>query len=274
MKDVVIITLSLGILLTATWMIGKIVSSNRFSKQVKSLFSESGVIKDKIFQPNEVQNLPEPVKRYFRHVMKEGQPYISYVRLKHGGQFKTGQGKNWVEIEGEQYFTTQTPGFIWKGSTKMFTAKDMFLSGRGRLTVTLFSVLKIADAQGKQYDEGELMRWLAESVWFPTNLLPDDNLKWSSVDNEHADLTYTYGNKKINYRVTFNASGEITAFETKRYMNRNDLETWVGKVSDYKRLNDVLIPTAIEATYRLKTGDYSYARFTLKQIDYNVPELF
>ena len=90
---------------------------------------------------------------YFKHVLKEGQPYISYLRMTHDGQFKSSEKKDWVDIEGEEYFAAEKPGFIWKGKTSMFTARDMYIADKGRLVVSLFSVLNIVNAQGEQYKQ-------------------------------------------------------------------------------------------------------------------------
>lgn len=248
-------------------------SSIQFNKEVKTLFSQSKD-SENIFSYKQLLGLPEPVQCYFRHVIKEGQPYISYVRLIHDGQFKTAPNKDWVNIKGEQYFTTTKPGFIWKGSTSIFTAYDQYISDRGKLTVSLFSVFKIAGGEGKKYDHGELLRWLAESVWFPTNLLPNENLQWKPVDTHHAHLAFTYKGLSLLYLVTFNDKDEIIQLETKRYMNGKTLETWLGKVSDYRENNGKMIPFSIEAIYKLKEGDYSYAKFNVKKIEYNVPERF
>jgi hypothetical protein len=212
---------------------GKVVSSIQFNKEVKTLFSQSEN-SENIFSYSQLQSLPEPVQRYFRHVIKEGQPYISYVRLMHDGQFKTTPEKDWVKIKGEQYFTTAKPGFIWKGSTSVFTANDQYISNTDRLTVSLFSVFKIAGGQGKKYDQGELLRWLAESVWFPTNLLPNESLKWKPIDALTAQLNFNYNGMPLSYVVSFNSIGLITQLQTKRYMGETNLETWIGKVSDYR----------------------------------------
>lgn len=261
-------------LLFITVIIGKVISSIQFSKEIKTLFAQSENISNKTFSYSQLHGLPGPVQRYFKHVMKEGQPYISYVRLRHNGQFKTGPKKDWINIDGEQYFTTANPGFIWKGSTTMFTARDMYILNKGRLVVSLFSLFNIAGGHGEKYDQGELLRWLGESVWFPTNLLPNENLRWVPVNNQTAQLTFKHNGLSLSYLVTFNNIGEITQLQTKRYMGETDLETWVGKVSDYKELNGIVVPSKIEAIYKLEKGDYSYARFNVKKIEYNKPEKF
>lgn len=272
-RPMLIILIILGLLIVAV-IAGKILLTVQFNKEVTALFSQSKNISGKTFQYSQLENLPVPVQRYFRHVMKEGQPYISYARLTHGGKFKTDPKKAWVNIKGEQYFTTEKPGFIWKGSTAMFTARDMYISDKGRLVVSLFSLLKIADGKGEKYDQGELLRWLGESVWFPTNLLPHENLEWTPVDNQTARLNFKHNGLSISYLVSFNDDGEITALQTRRYMGENNLETWIGKVSDYKEVNGIRIPTTIEAIYELKEGNYSYAKFNVETVEYNIPEKF
>lgn len=106
---------------------GKIYLTFQFNKEIKQLFSESKNIRDAKFNYKQLVSLPEPVQRYFKHVLKEGQPYISYTRFKHDGKFKPGIKKDWVDIEGEEYFTSEKPGFIWKGKTSLFTARDMYI---------------------------------------------------------------------------------------------------------------------------------------------------
>jgi len=269
-----IIILTLIGLIAVILIVGKINLSNQFSKEVKELFTQSEKISDKTFNYEMLLELPEPVKRYFTHVLKNGQPFISYARLTHNGQFKTNQNKEWVKIEGEQYFTTEKPGFIWKGKTSMFTARDMYIADKGRLIVSLFSVYNIIDGKGEKFNQGELLRWLGESVWFPTNLLPNENLQWTAIDSTTAKLTFTYNNLTVFYIVTFNELGEITQLETKRYMGEENLETWIGKLSKYKEVNGIIIPTAIEGSWKLEEGDYSYAKFKVKKIDYNIPQQF
>jgi len=253
---------------------GKIILSKQHRKEVVKLFSLSGNISNKTFNYEQLDGLPEPVQQYFKHVLKDGQPYISYVRLIHNGQFKTDPKKDWINIKGEQYFTTEKPGFIWEGKTAMFTARDMYLANKGRLIVTLLSLFKIVDGQGESFNQGELLRWLGESVWFPTNLLPSENLQWSPIDSSSAKLTFNYNDIEVSYDVSFNDKNEITQMKTKRYMGENDLETWVGKFRNYKEINGVIIPTEIEATWKLEEGDYSYVKFNVEKIEYDKPMMF
>lgn len=269
-----IVTIIIIIVLLTALIIGRVNLSVRFGKTVKRLFTSAKPISDKTFNYDQITGLPKPVQRYFKHVLRNGQPYISYVSLLHDGQFKTGLDKDWTAIKGEQYFTVEKPGFIWKGTTSHFTARDMYIADKGRLIVSILSLYNVVDAQGESFNQGELLRWLAEGVWFPTNLLPGDRLKWTAIIENTAKLTFSYNGMFLYYIVTFDGEGLITQMETKRYMEKGRLETWIGKMAGYKEINGVFVPTNIEAIWRLEKGDFCYAKFRVTKIVYDLPLIF
>jgi hypothetical protein len=150
----------------------------------------------------------------------------------------------------------------------------MYIADKGRLVVSLFGLYNIADARGEAYNQGELLRWLGESILYPTNFLPGQRLQWAAIDSQTAKLTYNYCGLSLYFIVTFNETGEITEMVTKRSMEANRSETWVIKSSDYKEMNNVLVPTTFNVLWRLETGDFSYARFKITEIAYDIPEKF
>ncbi len=269
-----IIVISILAVLLLVFLIGKINLRIKFQREVSELFSQSKNISDKIYHPYQLSELPEPVQRYFKHILKNGQPYISYARIKHDGQFKMAFNKDWVNIKGEQYATTENPGFIWKGTTSLFVARDMYIGGKGRLIASIFSLYNIVDAQGDAYNQGELLRWLGESVLYPTNLLPGDNLKWLPIDSKKAKLIFNHNELSLFFICTFNEIGEMVEMESLRNMDEKKQETWVIKSSNYKELNNVLVPTSFDVIWRLKKGDFSYAKFNITEIEYDKPEKF
>ncbi|NHN24778.1 hypothetical protein FIA58_003730 [Flavobacterium jejuense] len=267
--------LSIIALFLLIFNIGKINLAIKFSKQVKVLFGQSKDISNKIFKIEQLDSLPEPVQRYFNHILKEGQPYISYARIKHIGQFKANLDKDWMNITGEQYVTTEKPGFIWKGTTKMFVARDLYISNKGKLIVSLFSTFNIVNTkENKKYDKGELLRWFGESILYPTNFLPNERLSWFPIDSNTAELKFNYNGLSLYFKIKFNVLGEITEMETKRYMGETNLETWIIKPTNYKEFNNILMPTEFDVLWRLYKGDFSYAKFIITEVEYNIPKKF
>nr|WKN34606.1 hypothetical protein K4G66_19730 [Tunicatimonas sp. TK19036] len=272
-KHIILLT-SVGTVALAGLIIAKRKNTQNYSQEVRQLFSLANDVSDNIFHYQQLEGLPQPVQRYFRHVLPDQYSYISTVRLTHEGQFKTGPKKAWSNIKGEQFFTAAPPGFVWKGRTALFSAVDKYVVGRGSLSVTLASLIGVVHVEGASVDQGELLRWLGESVWFPTNLLPNERLSWLPIDENTAKLSYNYSNQSLYYVVAFNELGEIIRLQTKRYISEDKLETWVGELLDYQVMNGVKIPTRIRATWKLPEGDYTYVNFRLRKIEYNYYESF
>jgi hypothetical protein len=214
------------------------------------------------------QLLPPPVQRYFDLVLPEGYRTIKTVKLAHGGFFKTAPKNNWIKIRGKQFFRTAEPAFEWVGRTSIFRAIDKFEKGRGSLRVLLLGILPIVRESGPQVDQGELLRWLCEGIWFPTMFLPSDKLQWHPVDEYHAKLTYQYGNMDLGMDISFNERGEIIRLETMRYKDKDKLERWIGTASDYMEVDGFRVPRQIGAAWAAEEGEFQYVNFYVEHLEY------
>jgi len=256
MKNITIMLITLGILACS---------------KTETLYENTNTV-HKTFSREQILDLPKPVQNYFRYALTENQPYVNSLRLKHGGMFRLSPEKDWMEINGKQHFAAEPPGFVWEGKTKLFKARDSYVNGEGNLSVYLFGLMRIVNKSGNTVDQAELLRWLGESVWMPTNLLPHENLKWTPVDDISAKVSFSVNDQTVHYLVTFNDAGQIERLETERYMDKNNLVKWIGKVKDYREVNGMMIPTKIEASWMLEAGEYTYARFHVNEFEFNKPE--
>ena len=243
--------------------------ARRLRANVQWLFAQAPEATGLVYHETTLTGLPAPVQRYFRHVLTEGQPYLHGLRLRHGGRFKTDLKKDWVAIEGEQYITADPPGFIWQGTTRQFVARDAYEAGRGSLRVRLLGAVLMVNGRGPHYDEGELLRWLAESTWLPTALLPGAGIAWTAVDEYSAQLTFTQGHQSVTCLMRFNERDEIAVCEASRYFNETMRRPWQCRFEQYRRWHGVLIPTVGEASWVIDGQRQPYARFLVRELDYD-----
>jgi hypothetical protein len=246
--------------------------------EIGILYSSSGSLADKTYNAAQIANLPEPVQRYFRYSLKEGQKYISYARLKHGGFFKPSPSLDFLPIEAEEYFSIEKPGYIWYAEMRPFpyvwlAARDTYFQGRGNVLAKLFSGITIANSRGNETDQGAMIRWLGEAVWYPTALLPSDNIRWEEIDNKSAKAFFTDKGRTVVGIFHFNEKGEVTSFTADRFMGKS-LEKFEGRCQDYKLFGGMKVPSLVDATWHLKTGDYTYVRFNVTEIEYGNPEKY
>ncbi|WP_066636427.1 DUF6544 family protein [Desulfolucanica intricata] len=271
----VIITLIITVSLAAGYLFNQ-----NIKKEVKAFFSNVEKNGDTI-QKDDLAGLPLCVQNWLKNSQIIGKERISTVRLKQKTMMRLKEGQRWMPAEVEQYFKTEEPGFIWKAKVKAaplvtFTGRDMYYEGSGHMLIKLLSLIPVADAKGKEIDQGTLLRYLAESVWFPTAAL-SSYITWEEINANSAKATMSYGEVTASGIFTFNEKGEVVNFSAKRYGDFDGkyiLETWSVLMKDYKQFEGYKIPTKGEVIWKLKSGDFSWYRFEITEIEYNTPVVY
>jgi len=280
MVKIVLIILAIIIVLVASAItIGNIAFKQKVKNEVKELFKNCKEIKPEIVTEEDIKGLPEPVQRYLTHSQVIGKEKIRTVRLKQKGFIRTKPVKKWMPFDAEQYYTTDLPAFIWHASVKPFyliRARDKFYEGKGNMLIKLLSLIEIADASGYEMDQGTLVRYLNEIMWFPTAYL-NNNIQWEPIDSNSARATISYKGVTASAVLYFDEKGDLTNFIAERYMDVEGKffkETWSTPISEYKEIKRIRIPIKGEGVWNLSSGDFSYIRLEITDIEYNNPSIY
>lgn len=227
--------------------------------------------------------LPAPVQRYFRTVLKEGQPLIAAVSLEHTGTFNMSETEEqWKPFKSTQRVFTHPPGFIWDARICMLPLlnvfiHDAYIAGEGVLTAKLFGFLTVMEQPGTpELAQGELMRYLAESPWYPTALLPGYGVIWEAVDDTQARATLSDGSTAVSLVFQFDARGLISSVRSdERYREVDGVlvaTPWQGRFWEYELRDDMLIPLEGSVEWLLPEEPKPYWRGHIYHIEYEYAE--
>ena len=224
-----------------------------------------------------LKDLPEPVRRYLKHTGIVGKPSVDTVYLEQKGQMYLGSKQGWVPLDAQEHYTMQPPGFVWdatihKGPLLIARGRDMYANGEGRMLIKAGSLFTVVDDEGPEMDQGSMMRYLSEMIWFPAAFL-DDNISFEPIDDESARVTLTDADKSVSATMYFDEEGKVTDFVAKRYRTvegRYDLETWSAPVYEYGELAGLKLPLRGGAVWKLPEGDLKYADITITHLEYNI----
>jgi len=274
MLIVIVVLLALFI---AGSFIAKFLFNQNVEKEIEEFFSKVEN-KDEIVTKTDISELPQNVQKWLEYSGIIGKEKITSVRLKQKADMRLEKDKPWMPVQAEQYFTLDEPGFIWKANIKAaplihITGRDKYENGKGNMLIKVLSIFTVADSQGKEIDQGTLLRYLAETMWFPTAAL-NEYLTWEEIDADNAKATMTYGEIMASGIFTFNDRGEVINFEAERYGEfdgETRLETWSIPVRDYKEFEGIRIPTKGAVTWKLDTGDFNWFNFEVTEVEYNKP---
>ncbi|PZO36179.1 MAG: hypothetical protein DCF19_22280 [Pseudanabaena frigida] len=211
-------------------------------------------IQPKNYDPKEIVDLPEPVQRYFKTVLQDGQALISKVELSQTGQFHMNETEHkWHKFTATQLVVTKRLGFDWNAKIQMFPfinvfVHDTYLLGEGDLQASILGLFAVAKMHNTpQLNQGELLRFLAEAIWYPTSLLPSQGVVWESINQHSSRATLTDGKTTASVVFQFDAEGLITSMraEARCHSVVGDklvFMPWVGNFREYATHNGMRIP--------------------------------
>lgn len=224
--------------------------------------------------------LPGPVLRYLQVAGVEGRKRARLIYLGHRGRFRASPEGEWLPVQGEEWFTTDPPALLWRGTIRMgglvpVRARDLYHRGRGQMLVRALGTIPLARSEGAEVAVSALLRWLAEAPWFPTALAPGVGLRWEAVDERSARATIRDGALEASGIFRFGEDGLIAGFQTdERYrtVGREQVRTpWIGRYGDYRSQWGLLVPMRASVAWRVDGRELEYADFEVVRIDFDRP---
>ena len=257
-------------------------SMNRMvENEIDELISEAKNIGVMTYSVKDIEGLPEPVQRYFRYALKDGQEYIRFASMKAVGKFRRPLQKQWTKMTTRQYFITKPLGMIFDAFMKQnrvlwFDIRDKYYRKKGGMFVNMlsgFNVLNESDVE--ELNNTTFLRCIGEAVMFPTSLLPSEYIKWEPIDKDSAKAIVTDGNNKGIYKFYFNDAGEIVRYESDdRYERIGGKFQKAGSVavrSHYKEIDGIKVPTKFLITRILPDGTHEeFWKGEVTDIQFNV----
>ena len=210
-----------------------------------------------VYRADELTGFPAPVRKYFFKTLKEGQPMISSVHLEHSGTFNMSEtGENWKPFRSVQRIVVKRPGFDWEGRIAMMPGlsvrvHDAYIAGEGILHASLLGLFSLVNLRGMpEVAQGELMRFFAEAAWYPTALLPSQDVHWEGVNDRSARATLKDGEIELSMLFRFNEEGLIESVRAEnrgRAVSGSVIPTpWEGHWSGYRLHEGMLVPMSGE----------------------------
>lgn len=247
------------------------------ARKVENLKRAASAQKMSRLSPQDLEDLPAPVVRYFRFALGDNQSLIETAQIRHEGEFKLKD--KWIEFVSTQNFAARPPGFVWDAKMRInalahVRVRDAYLAGHGSMTAKILSLFPVMDARDNdKLDAGALQRYLAEAVWLPTALLPDENLRWTAIDDNRASATLSDSGVTVSLEFEFDESGEIIGvFAPARFRETggvNQAFPWRGRFWNYQERNGMMIPLAAEVEWEMPDGHESYWKARIIETKYD-----
>jgi hypothetical protein len=236
-------------------------------------------IEPRTFDRRELEGLPEPVQRYFRAVLRDGQPIVAAISVEQTGTFNMSAATpQWRPFTSTQRVITQRPGFDWDARVAMMPGvpvrvHDAYIAGEGALRAAVFGLVSVVKLRGTpELARGELMRFLAEAAWYPTSLLPSQGIRWQAADDQSARATLEDGDVTVTLLFHFGEDGLIATVRAEarsRLVGVTAVPTpWQGRFWCYAIRDGMRVPLDGEVAWMLPEGARPYWRGRITTVTY------
>ncbi len=210
---------------------------------------------------------PAVVQRYLEMAAPATRAAVRRARLQHEGEFLLGPGR-WKPFSSTQLVSTNPPGFDWDARMPLAPGlpvfvRDGYQRGEGEMRAAVFGLFSVARVEGgAAMAEGQLLRYLAETPWYPTALRPGGGVGWEALTDSSARARLKDGPVTAVLDFEFGPdgliSGAFAAARGREVDGRIVMTPWAGRFRQYEKRDGMLIPVEGEVEWRLPEGPQVY----------------
>jgi hypothetical protein len=258
-------------------LLSRAVWARHITAEIETLFAAARPANPPVLTETELDGLPDPVRQWLRSSGAVGRPRPSTVRLRYSGQFRLSETSAWMRYSSQSYYTTNPPALVWAAEMRMFGAvpivgRDRYSGGEGDIRMKLLSLFRVAEKSGGSLNQGSLLRYLGETVWFPAAAVAPF-IVWQAKSPDSAVATMTYRDVTASLTFFFDSQGRVVRQEaTDRYNDaRGRPEHWSIPITAYGTFDGMEVPTEGEGVWNYETGDFPYIRWHVTDLELDRP---
>jgi hypothetical protein len=235
----------------------------------------------KLVTEADIAHLPAAVQRYLVFTGAVGKPQVWNYRLRFGGALRNGPDDKWMPIAAQQQSIVSPPArlFFVQGSMLgvPFAAYHRYAGPAATFQVRVASLLTMVDAHGAEMNHSETVTLFNDMFLLAPAALINPQITWEELDPLTVRATWTNAGNTVAAVVSFDDSGALTNFvsddrsrtvDGKRYERLR----WSTPVRCWHDVDGRRLLGSGEATWELDGKEFSYGRFELLDVEYNVAQ--
>jgi hypothetical protein len=231
-----------------------------------------------LLQEGDVAHLPPPVRRFVLASGAVGRPRVQRFRAEFDAEMFRKPGAAPMISTSVQYNFVASPTRLFFMKSRMFGLPVQVFHDYAReqatFKVRVASLVSVVDEGGVAFSRVETVTVLNDLCFFAPGALVDPRLSWEPLDDRTARGTYVNGPHRVSATLHFNERDELVDFTSDDRPPKVDGAyrpcRWSTPIEGYQRFDGLRLPTRGAAVYAYPEGPFTYGRFRLRSIAYDV----
>jgi hypothetical protein len=247
----------------------------KYKNDVKTGLHQKEYFLNSELSETDLQQLPEPVKKYLRYTGSIGKPKVNNFKTEFVGKIRKDEQSEWMPFTTEQYNFMETPTrlFFMKAAMKGMPigGYHCFKNGVAFMDIRLFSIFKVQYMEGANMDLSETVTFFNDMCCLAPPTLIDKRIKWLEVEGNKVKASFTNNNITVSAWLYFNDKGELINFiSNDRYASDSGKQyPWSTPLRDYHEINGYNLMGNAVTIYSYPDRDLVYGTFKLLAVRYN-----
>lgn len=226
----------------------------------------------------DIATLPPIVQKYLRFTGVVGQPQVQNYRVAFRGELRNGPSDAWMPVAVEQQSFVDPAERLFFIDGQMFgvpmTAYHRYIGPEATFEVKVAALVKVVDARGPEMNRAETVTLFNDMCLLAPATLIDPAIRWEEIDPLTVRATFTNAGNTIAAVLTFDERGALNNFSSDDRTRTTDgaaytQARWSTPVVRWRTVDGYTLPDA-EARWQLPGGEFTYARFEVVDVGYNV----
>lgn len=246
-----------------------------FQEDARHALKRSDSIQTPLVTESDLQHLPAPVGKYLRYAGVIGKPRVLNMKITFEGEMRD-RGKAYFPFRSVQYNCFDQPTRLFFMKARMFGVTvpgyHAYQNGVATMQVKLFGLLPVVDLEGDILNKAETVTVFNDMCLMAPATLIDRNIRWETIDSLSAKAVFTCNGISIGATLFFNEAGQLTNFVSDDRYAVADMKQYrfSTPVRDYQTIHGYQVMTYGEAVWHYPEGAFTYGKFRLRDVEYNV----
>jgi hypothetical protein len=251
---------------------------NSWRKDVSKHLEQTNRFTTELLLKADLQHLPQPVQRYLEYAGVLNKPKVKNMHVVFSGEMRD-TGKDYFQFTSAQYNFFDVPARLFYMKGKMFgiivPGYHRYMHATAIMNIRLFGLYPIVKKEGEVINKAETVTLLNDMCLLAPATLIDRRIRWEPVDSLSAKAIFTNTGITVSAVLYFNEQGQLIDFISNDRTAVADMRQypWSTPVSDYKNINGLNIMSYGESIWHYPDGAFTYGKFHLEKIEYNVKGL-
>ena len=249
--------------------------SSRFAHDRHALLART-TLRAPLVTEADLAPLPPLMQTYPRRVGVVGRPRVRNLRVTFNAQMRSSATSPWMQSTATQYEFFDPPArLFYMNASRAGVPFDVFhryIDGAASFQVRLAGLISMVDKHGAGITSDETVTLMNDVLVMAPAAVLDLPFTFETTGERSLRATFRNAGYTVSAVLTFDGAGDLVGFLSadRAHDRAGGPATWSTPISGYRRVDGIRIGALGDANWIEPSGEWTYGRFQITSVAYNV----